>query len=495
MFQTPILFLIFNRPDVTKKVFSAIREIKPKFLYIAADGPRNIEEKMICDETKNIINEIDWDCEIKTLFREENLGLRKAVTGALDWFFDNVEQGIILEDDCLSNKSFFDFCEQMLELYKNDSRIMHIAGSNFQDGNWRGDGSYYFSKISAQCWGWATWKRAWLLNKPEMEGFDNFIKDNFLGTIFDDSRFIEFWENYYDNAYNEKISSWNAVWSYSIVSQGGLCIIPNKNLVSNIGFDSQASNCIDIDNPLANIKISSFNNIFHPSIISHDNQADFYIIKKYHAPAQNLEQNINKKKLFNFFKKRKNTIPCSEIPYLCTKKDSTIIYKEAKINNLKNDKSLIIFGENNHVRGELYVFPSGGKITVGNYCYIGENTRIWAFKSIELGDRVLIAHDVNIFDSNTHPLDPIDRHIHFKQITTIGFPQQINNLNEKPVIIEDDVWIGAKAIILPGVRIGEGAIIGAGSVVTKDVKPYTFVAGNPATYVKNISVGENNEAD
>ncbi len=162
MFQTPILFLIFNRPDTTKRVFESISRVKPTKLYIAADGARKnkVGEVLLCQETRNIIELIDWECEIKTLFRTENLGCKIAVSSAIDWFFENEEQGIILEDDCLPHPSFFGYCETLLNYYKDDLRIGHIGGDNFQKGKKRGEGSYYFSQYYF-IWGWAIWKLAW----------------------------------------------------------------------------------------------------------------------------------------------------------------------------------------------------------------------------------------------------------------------------------------------------------------------------------------------
>ncbi len=467
MLETPVLFLIFNRPDLTEIVFEEIRKIQPKQLYVAADGPRadkdGEEEK--CIETRKIIEKIDWDCEVKTLFRDKNIGLRKAVTEALDWFFDNEEMGIILEDDCVADSSFFTFCEEMLEYYRHDTRIMHIAGSNFQKGLWWGDGSYYFSKISAQCWGWATWRRAWKLNNPSMEGFDNFIKERIIFNLFDDEDFNNFWLKYYKDAYEKKISSWNAVWSYSIVTQNGLCVIPNKNLVANIGYREDSVHCKDSSNPDANISTSKIEKISHPSSIIPNKEADYYIIRN----RLNLQ--------------KKNSVK-PQIKY-CIKPKS-ILYPESCINNIRGDISAISIGENTHIRGHLQIFAHGGHIKIGDYCYVGENTKIWSACKIEIGNYVLISHDVNIFDSTTHPIDPLERREHFKTIVTKGFPKQIDSLNERPVIIHDDVWICAKSIILAGVKIGEGSIVGAGSVVTKDVEPYTIVAGNPAKFIRKI---------
>jgi len=173
------------------------------------------------------------------------------------------------------------------------------------------------------------------------------------------------------------------------------------------------------------------------------------------------------------------------------RKYSAIIHPTAKIyskycieNNLKIAESILV-GANTHIKGQLLTFGHGGKIEIGDYCYVGEQSHIWSAQSISIGNRVLIAHNVNIFDSLTHPIDPAKRHQQFKNIITTGHPLTID-LEEKPVLIENDVWISCMAIILPGVRIGEGSIVAAGSVVTKDIEPGCLVGGNPATVIKRI---------
>jgi acetyltransferase-like isoleucine patch superfamily enzyme len=144
-----------------------------------------------------------------------------------------------------------------------------------------------------------------------------------------------------------------------------------------------------------------------------------------------------------------------------------------------------MIGINTHIRGELFTFPHAEKMYIGDFCHVGANSRIWAANVIEIGNRVLIAHDVNIFDSNTHPISPKERAAQYVSIITTGHPKQID-LKQSFVKIKDDVWIGAGTIILKGITIGEGAIVGAGSVVTKSVEPYTIVAGNPAQKIGDV---------
>lgn len=172
---------------------------------------------------------------------------------------------------------------------------------------------------------------------------------------------------------------------------------------------------------------------------------------------------------------------------MCVAASSAVFYPTTKIINNSGNPRAISLGVHTHVRGELLTFGHGGAIHIGNYCYVGEGTRIWSAMSITIGDRVLISHNVNIFDNDTHPIeDAAARHRQFVDIITTGHPSQLD-LREAAVVIGDDVLIACQSIILPGVTIGKGAVVGAGAVVTKDVLPYTIVAGNPARVVRTIN--------
>ncbi len=160
-------------------------------------------------------------------------------------------------------------------------------------------------------------------------------------------------------------------------------------------------------------------------------------------------------------------------------------YASANVINMQGKKTSIRIGHHTHIRGELLIYAHGGDIEIGSYCILGEHSRIWSSCSVKIGDRVLIAHNVNIHDNNAHPISAAARHQHFKAIITTGHPANIN-LNEKAVLIEDDVWIGFNATVMKGVTIGKGAIIAANSVVTKNVEAYTLVAGNPAVFIKQL---------
>ena len=159
-FTTPVLFLIFNRPDTTKQVFSAIQKARPPRLYVAGDGPRpeQSNEAEICEIVRSIATNVDWDCEVKTLFRDHNFGCRLAVSQAISWFFENEPEGIILEDDCLPSQSFFWFCQELLEDFRNDKQVGAICGFYSNELDYKPSASYFFSRYM-RVWGWAGWRR------------------------------------------------------------------------------------------------------------------------------------------------------------------------------------------------------------------------------------------------------------------------------------------------------------------------------------------------
>ena len=243
MFETPILFLIFNRPDLTEITFPSICNIKPKKLFIAADGPRtgNEYDELNCKIARQyVLSKIDWDCEVQTLFRDKNLGCGKAVSSAISWFFSHVDEGIILEDDCLPDESFFKFCSILLGRYKNDEKIMHIGGNNFQFGIKRGDGDYYYS-ILGHIWGWATWRRAWKHYEFNLSTAKTISENLFSQAFNQNDLFISYYKGIFLEVADNKIDTWDYQWLYTIIRKNGLAICPNVNLVKNIGFSLDAT--------------------------------------------------------------------------------------------------------------------------------------------------------------------------------------------------------------------------------------------------------------
>lgn len=241
MYTVPILFLIFNRPDTTNIVFDRIKETRPSRLYIAADAPRKSKQGEVeaCLKTRSIVDKIDWPCEVHTLFRDQNLGCKIAVSSAITWFFEQEEYGVILEDDCLPDLSFFSFCEELLIKYKDDDRIGHIGGNNFFHGIVKNNLSYDFCSFS-HIWGWASWRRVWQNYDVNFSYWQEALKDKCKM----DSLFNNIWERIYFSSFisdalkgNRGINTWDVQYLFMLRTQNQLSVYPKVNLVTNIGLN------------------------------------------------------------------------------------------------------------------------------------------------------------------------------------------------------------------------------------------------------------------
>jgi hypothetical protein len=277
MLATPILFVVFNRPHTTARVFEAIRKAKPAQLFIASDGPRtgHPTDAENCEKVRQIVAGVDWPCEVKTLYQPQNLGCRKAVSTAISWFFEQVEEGIVLEDDTLPSPSFFTFCEQLLNHYRHNEQVMMISGDNFQWGKWRGDGTYYFSGYT-HIWGWASWRRAWKYYDVNMSSYNPAEAKVMVRKRLRSTMEQTYWLNQFEKAAQGKIDTWDYQWTYAVWKQNGLAVMPNINMVSNIGFGSGATNTAVVNNKLAEIPSGEINEIAHPTAITRDEEADHY---------------------------------------------------------------------------------------------------------------------------------------------------------------------------------------------------------------------------
>jgi hypothetical protein len=251
--NTAVLFLVFNRFELTAKVFKTIQKARPPRLYIASDGFREnvVGEKENVDHIRKFLMEnINWDCEVFTLFRKKNLGCKYAVSGAIAWFFKNEEMGIILEDDCLPSQSFFWYCEELLDKYKDIEDVYFISGTGEPQLANEMNADYSFTKYSF-VWGWASWKRVW--DKYDVEILD--WKENkkyIISNISDNNRTQRYWERVLQQVYDSKIDTWDYQLSYLIIKNFGKCIIPKINLVSNIGFGENATHTLNINDENAN---------------------------------------------------------------------------------------------------------------------------------------------------------------------------------------------------------------------------------------------------
>jgi len=234
--KTAVAFLIFNRRETTAQVFAAIRAAQPSKLLVVADGPRpgRPGEEQECKATRAVIEQVDWPCEVQTNYAKVNLGCRQRVSSGLDWVFSQIEEAIILEDDCLPHPSFFRFCEHLLERYREDERVMMIGGTNYLHNRLKVEESYVFSRYFS-IWGWASWRRAWSRYDITMKEWPRLKKQEQLKAFYAQPYMRRFVTSTFDATYRERINTWDVQWFYSCLFNNGLSIIPRVNLVSNIG--------------------------------------------------------------------------------------------------------------------------------------------------------------------------------------------------------------------------------------------------------------------
>lgn len=287
----PVAFFIFNRPDYTAKVFEQIRQAKPKKLFVIADGPRNSVEKTLCEKTRALIC-VDWECELLTNYATENLGLKKRIPSGLDWFFEHVEAGIILEDDCLPHLSFFTFAGEMLERYRDNQKIMMITGDNFLDDFPVAD-SYFFSRFFS-IWGWATWRRSWKQYDQKMAGWTQRISKEKIAAAYPDKYMHAHVANMFDRAQAGTLNSWDPQWLYACLMNDSLCVAPSKNLISNIGLEGTHSEGNNQNLPTHDLYASG--PLKHPQTIEQNIKYDHAFYEKNFRPLDlSLSQRVFEK--------------------------------------------------------------------------------------------------------------------------------------------------------------------------------------------------------
>jgi hypothetical protein len=279
--KTPVALIIFNRPDTTEKVFEAIRQVKPPKLLVIADAPRANRpgEAEKCAAVRAIIDRVDWDCELLKNYSDVNLGCGLRPATGISWVFEQVEEAIILEHDCLPHPTFFRFCEELLEKYRNEPRIMNISAGNkdnflnFLFGSKLSGYSYYFSRYFGT-WGWASWRRAWQYYDFEMKRFPEILEQGWLNKFFQDERTTQYWIKRFEQTYNLG-NTWDYQWEFACWLQNGLSIRPKVNLISNIGSGPEAVNTKDEYDPSMNraIRALSFP-LKHPPSIVRDEKVD-----------------------------------------------------------------------------------------------------------------------------------------------------------------------------------------------------------------------------
>jgi hypothetical protein len=285
----PVALVIFNRPHLTAQVYERVRAARPRRLLVVADGPRptHPEDVRLCEATRRIVAAPDWPCELLTNLSDVNLGCRGRLSSGLDWVFEHCAEAIVLEDDCLPCSSFFRFCSAMLERYREDTRIMHVSGDNFQGGIRRGSGSYYFSRYSLS-WGWASWRRAWRHYDVSLSAWPAALKHRWLESVLDDTFERDYWTDIFTKLHRGEIDTWDYQWLFACWSQSGLSILPNENLVTNIGAGPEATHFRDGHSTIG-IPARELDDYVHPDSVIRDREADRFMFYEHIRGPQSPE--------------------------------------------------------------------------------------------------------------------------------------------------------------------------------------------------------------
>jgi hypothetical protein len=277
MCKSPVALIAFNRPEQTKRVIERILTYQPSQVFLIVDAPRQnrSEDLQKCHQVRQLLDQTDWSCQVFKNYAETNLGCKQRVSTGLDWVFSQVESAIILEDDCLPDRTFFQFCEELLSRYRDDRRIFAISGDNFQFGRTRTNYSYYYSLYN-HCWGWATWRRAWQYYDVEMRLWETARDGNWLNDILDNTMAVKYWHYKFQQTFEGNIDTWDYQWTLACWLQSGLTILPNVNLVSNIGFSlDDSTHTKNPNSPFANMPVEMMQfPLTHPAFIIRDRKAD-----------------------------------------------------------------------------------------------------------------------------------------------------------------------------------------------------------------------------
>lgn len=300
--KTPVAFIIFNRPDATERVFSEIAKAKPETLFVIADGPRPDKPDDIkkCAAARDVIERVDWDCEVLKNYADVNMGCGYRPASGISWLFEQVDDAIILEDDCVPHASFFPYCAELLERYRYDERIMHIGGSYFLSNPIQTLFSYYFSCFNIANGGWATWRRAWRYFDLECKLWPLLKETRWLAGLEDDDRAGRNWAKHFEKAYSENgnVSYWDHQWTFACWANSGLSILPKQNLVSNIGFDENATHTFDRNDLRANMpSVEMEFPLKHPPYTLQDRVADRLIINEVVLPRLSRQKSFKRRLL------------------------------------------------------------------------------------------------------------------------------------------------------------------------------------------------------
>jgi len=492
----PIALFVYDRPKHLMQTLRALEKNRLAIdseLFIFADGPKfdaDLAIKSRIIEVSDIINQ-DWKFKAVNISRNsENQGLANSVINGVSILVKKYGNVIVLEDDLVTSSNFLTYMNNALHLYINDSNVMQISGYQFPI-RFPGSVSSTFFLPFTTSWGWGTWKRSWDLFDSEANGWEALKTDRELKYRFDLNGTVPYTKMLRMQMDSKSIDSWAIRWYWCVFKYNGLVLYNKDSFVENIGFGKGSTHTKTDDKRYKNAQLkTTCAELIRINVILDEKVTN--IITRYLKNETYMKR--LKLMILRFINRKANKllwildeIKLSEHYRLAVVGNMSKFYTESKIRNHQNKRDSMLIGDNSHVRGELLVFAHGGKILIGDNSYIGEGTRIWSANLVDIGNDVLISHGCNIIDSDSHEIDLEERSAGFRNMVKHGHSTVKPNVKSEPIIIADHAWLSYNVSVLKGVTIGYGAIVAAGSVVTKDVPPYALVGGNPAVVIKYLN--------
>ncbi len=492
----PIVLFVYNRPWHTQQTIEALQKnelASESELFIYADGAKDKEALLQVNEVRQYLKTISGFKEIIIVERDENWGLTANIIEGVTEIVNKYGKVIVLEDDIISNPFFLSYINEGLNVYIDFSNVFAICGYMFNiDSN---EYRSFLSSIGFFSWGWGTWKKKWdlLIKEPEHK------------QLIANDKLLQNWFNFSDFSYTnilQNTKAWDIYWYYTIKMYHGLGVFPTKSLTMNIGFDGTGvhyTEKVEVDQNMSNspIVIERSNKI---DLIYHQKLLNYFENKDKRLPYSVNKNHIMKtylKKLFYKLYRKINSIKppktscTTNNPYISVGKKTRLENPQIEVRQPIQGKTYIEIGEDSLISGNYYFEIPEGKISIGNRTFIG-NSSFVCVNEINIGDDVMIAWGCTIVDNDSHSVywdkrqsDVADWKKGIEE-GTIGKYKNWSVVDFAPVNIENKAWIGFNCIILKGITIGEGAVVAAGSVVTKDVPPFTLVAGNPARIIKEL---------
>lgn len=277
--NTSVAIIIFNRAATTTRVLKEIAKARPSRLFVIADGPRPNQPQDVekCRAARDVVNAVDWKCEVLTNYSEQNLGLKRRIATGLDWVFSQVESAVVVEDDCVPHPDFFRFCDELLDRYRNDERVSMISGNNFLPLETQSSYSYFFTRYIG-IWGWATWARSWKHFDLNMHQWPSLCNTSWLEDLLDDRAAAKFWRYTLESVARGYLNTWAYPWMFACWAQGGLSVTPCRNMVSNIGYGVDATNLKESDKAGDRLPVYEMEfPLRHPDTVMRRKEADDFL--------------------------------------------------------------------------------------------------------------------------------------------------------------------------------------------------------------------------